>query len=119
MLSALIAAVMAISHDDPQNYKPPPKPKVFRSYATCYQLSGTTASGVPVGPGVAAHNFLRSGTRFRLVGKTTGPGGRRKYVVRDTGPALADGHFDLWAPGGCIAWGKHSIRYKLGWKPMP
>ena len=86
------------------------------SYATCYQLQGRTASGTWVDRRTAAHNFLTPGAKIRLVGRQAGPGGVRKYVVRDTGPALSDGHFDLWAPGGCTAYGKRPIRWKLGWR---
>lgn len=91
------------------------KRTVYTSTATCYQLQGRTASGTYVNKRTAAHNFLRPGTRFRLVGKQAGPTGVRRYIVRDTGPALADGHFDLWAPSGCNYFGVRTIRYILGW----
>lgn len=86
-------------------------------YATCYALHGTTASGTYVNRRTAAHNFLPFRTKIRIVGKQAGPGGIRRYIVRDTGPALADGHFDLWAPSvsQCMRFGKRSIRWKLGW----
>lgn len=93
----------------------PTKAETRSTYATCYDLQGTTASGTPVNRRTAAHNFLWPGTRIRLVGKQAGPRGIRKYVVRDIGPALRDGHLDLWAPYGCIQYGKRNVRFKLGW----
>lgn len=98
---------------------PPPaaaaERRVYTARATCYQLRGKTASGTRVNKRTAAHNFLAPGTRFRLVGKQAGPTGVRRYIVRDTGPALSDGHFDLWAPSGCNYFGVRTIRYVLGW----
>jgi 3D (Asp-Asp-Asp) domain-containing protein len=85
------------------------------SYATCYNLQGVTASGTYVNKRTAAHNFLFPGTKIRLVGKQAGPNGVRKYVIRDTGPALRDGHFDLWSPGGCTQFGVRPIHWKFGW----
>lgn len=86
-----------------------------KSYATCYQLRGYTSSGTYVNKRTAAHNFLMPGTKIRLIGRQAGPRGVRKYVIRDTGPALSDGHFDLWAPGNCMAYGKRRIKWKFGW----
>lgn len=85
------------------------------AFATCYNLTGITASGYPVSKRTAAHNFLRAGTKFTIYGSQAGPGGVRKYIVRDTGPALADGHFDLWNDGPCMWWGWRKIYYRLGW----
>lgn len=87
----------------------------FDTYATCYQLTGLTASGTYVNRRTAAHNYLPFGTKIRLVGKRAGPGGIRRYIIRDTGPALRDGHLDLWAPWGCMTFGKRTVRYKIGW----
>lgn len=85
------------------------------NYATCYDLRGQTASGTYVNRRTAAHNFLPFRTKIRLVGKQVGPGGVRRYIVRDTGSALSDGHFDLWAPSGCRQFGVKKIRWKIGW----
>lgn len=90
------------------------------TYATCYQLRGTTANGFSLARDTrdarrtAASNHLRLGTRIRLVGRNAGPNGVRKYVVRDTGGALGDGHLDLWAPS-CAGWPNPPVRYKIGW----
>lgn len=63
----------------------------------------------------AAHNGLPLGTRIRLVGRKAGPGGIRKYVIRDRigwGTQL-----DLWT-GSChtaLAFGRTTVRFRLGW----
>jgi 3D (Asp-Asp-Asp) domain-containing protein len=85
------------------------------AHATCYDLQGRTASGTWVNKRTAAHNFLVPGTKIRIVGHQAGPGGVRKYIIRDTGPALSDGHFDLWAESGCLRFGRRLIRWKIGW----
>lgn len=92
--------------------------QLHSTYATCYALPGFARDGTPVYRRMAASNFLRSGTKIRLVGPQAGPGGIRKYVVHDTGPALADGHLDLWHPSRsyCLnRFGVRSIKYKFGW----
>lgn len=89
--------------------------RINTSKSTCYSLNGRTASGTWVNKRTAAHNFLRPGTKIRLVGPQAGPGGVRRYIIRDTGPALSDGHFDLWAPGGCMKYGVRTIKWKIGW----
>jgi 3D (Asp-Asp-Asp) domain-containing protein len=86
------------------------------NYATSYCLHGTMANGKYVHKRAVANNFLFPGTRIRLVGRSFY--GLRKFVVSDTGPALRDGHFDIWADScsKSIAWGSRSIRYKIGWR---
>lgn len=113
MLSAALLSLTIAATDLPE--KPVPQARVRSSYATCYDLNGRTASGHWVDRRTAAHNWLPFRTKIRIVGKQAGPGGIRKYIVRDTGPALSDGHFDLWAPSGCIEFGKRPIRWKMGW----
>jgi 3D (Asp-Asp-Asp) domain-containing protein len=89
---------------------------VVRTYATCYDLNGQTASGVWVGPRVAAHNFIAFRTRIRITSRQAGPRGHRLYVIRDTGPALSDGHIDLWSyKGDCQRYGVRRITFKFGW----
>ena len=94
-------------------------PPIHNNYATCYDLRGFAHDGHPVNKRMAASNYLRPGTKIRLVGKQAGPHGVRRYVIHDTGPALADGHFDLWAASGCTTFGKKPIRYVFGWKRRP
>lgn len=85
------------------------------SYATSYCLQGTMANGKQVHKRAVAHNFLWPGTKIRLTGRSFY--GVRRFVVSDTGPALSDGHFDLWSYSCArsIAWGKRTIQYRLGW----
>jgi 3D (Asp-Asp-Asp) domain-containing protein len=88
---------------------------VKSAYATSYCLSGTMANGKQVHKRAIAHNFLRPGTRIRLVGRSFY--GRRKFIVSDTGPALRDGHFDIWSEScsKSMHWGSRPIKYKIGW----
>jgi 3D (Asp-Asp-Asp) domain-containing protein len=110
-IAALAATALAVTAPTSEA-----KPKVFTSTATSYCLTGTMANGKKVHKRAIAHNFLKPGTKIRLVG---GDGfyGRRLYVVSDTGPALADGHFDIWSEScsRSISWGHRTIKYKLGW----
>jgi 3D (Asp-Asp-Asp) domain-containing protein len=66
--------------------------------ATCYDLSGTTATGAPVGWGVVAVDpgFIPLHSRLYVPGY--GPG-----KALDTGPAVQGAHIDLWRPScsGC------------------
>lgn len=84
--------------------------------ATCYNLSGITASGRPVGPRIAANNFIPLGTKIQLIGQNAGPGGVRRYIIADTGApwALGDGHLDLWAPD-CSGWSNPQVKWAFGW----
>lgn len=86
--------------------------------ATSYCLRGRTASGDYVDKRTAAHDFLFPGTKLRIIGRQAGPGGVRKYIVKDTGPALTDGHFDLWAPSCSMStsFGRRMIKWKFGWR---
>ena len=88
---------------------------VRTSYATSYCLHGTMANGRHVHRRAVANNFLWMGTKIKLVGRSFF--GLRRFVVSDTGPALRDGHFDLWSPScwRSRAWGRRTIRYKIGW----
>lgn len=92
------------------------KPKVFSSSATSYCLTGTMANGKQVHSRAIASNKLKLGTKIRLVGGN-GFYGRRLFVVSDTGPALADGHFDIWSSSCDTSrrWGHRPIKYKIGW----
>lgn len=86
--------------------------RVQSSYATAYCLSGTMANGRKVHPHAIAHNGLKLGTRITF---TRPAFGMRNFVVSDTGPALEDGHFDIWT-SSCTAarkWGRRNIRYRI------
>lgn len=92
---------------------PTVRPAARASWAvssTVYCLRGTTASGRPVGPGIAAVSYsdwprLR-GTRWRV---TAGPPEilGRTYLVADKGPAA---HFDVWMGDrpDCPRWGRYT-----------
>jgi 3D (Asp-Asp-Asp) domain-containing protein len=90
--------------------------KLYHTHATCYSLSGVMADGTGVRIRSAASNLHPLGTRIRLVGRPF-YGGLRRFIIRDTGSALYDGHLDIWWPSytGCIGWGKRNITYKIGW----
>lgn len=90
--------------------------RLTNTYATCYSLHGTMADGSGVRLRSAASNVLRLGTKIRLVGRPFYRGLRR-FVVRDTGGALWDGHVDIWwyNYSDCLAWGRRPINYKIGW----
>ena len=113
MFKAAALAATALAVTSPTSEA---KPKVFSSTATSYCLSGTMANGKTVHKRAIAHNSLKPGTKIRIVGGT-GFYGRRLYIVSDTGPALADGHFDIWSES-CSksrSWGHRSFTYKIGW----
>lgn len=112
------AALLTLAHavDKPEPAQARPDAKVYRTSATAYCLQGRTASGTYVNKRTAAHNFLRPGTKIRLVGRPF-IGGIRRFIIRDTGSALGDGHLDLWT-GSCAAaiqWGRRPVAYKRGW----
>ena len=60
-------------------------------YATGYCLKGTTATGLPVGPGVVAvdPSVIPLGTRMTIPGYGEG-------VAADTGGAIKGARIDVW-----------------------
>jgi 3D (Asp-Asp-Asp) domain-containing protein len=82
---------------------------------TSFCEHGIMANGQQTHAGVAAANNLRLGTRIQLVGRQTGPYGRRRYVIRDrigSGSSL-----DLWV-SSCDAarrFGRRTTSYRIGW----
>lgn len=95
--------------------------RFVHTYATCYNLWGSMRDGSYTRPRTVASNALSLGTRIRLVGPRSFLG-VRKFVVRDTGGALGDGHLDIWygTPRGnfasCSLWGQRPVTYKIGWR---
>jgi len=85
------------------------------TFATCYSLTGLMADGTQTRLRSAASNVHPLGTRIRLVGRPF-LRGMRRFVVRDTGGALGDGHLDLWHPSyiACVRWGRRSVTYRIG-----
>jgi cystine transport system substrate-binding protein len=71
---------------------PPPKPGGTMSvYATGYCLKGSTATGLPVGPGIVATDpsVIPLGTRMTIPGYGEG-------VAADTGGAVRGARIDVW-----------------------
>lgn len=79
--------------------------------STGYALSGTTATGLPVGWGVAAvdPSVIPLGTRLYVPGYG-------EAVAADVGPAVRGAEIDLWFPstGQALAWGRRSVTITLG-----
>ena len=78
--------------------------------ATCYDLPGTTATGMPVGPGVVAvdPSVIPLGTRMYIPGYGNG-------VAADVGGAIKGAIIDLWmTPAQCARWGRRTVTITLG-----
>lgn len=78
--------------------------------ATGYALSGTTATGLPVGWGVVAvdPSVIPLGTRMSIPGYGDG-------VAADTGGAVHGATIDLWFPSlaQALAWGRRTVTITL------
>ncbi len=78
--------------------------------ATGYALSGTTATGMPVGWGIVAvdPSVIPLGTRMAIPGYGTG-------VAADTGSAVQGATIDLWFPTSAqaLAWGRRTVTITL------
>ena len=74
--------------------------------ATCYDLPGRTATGMPVGMGVVAvdPSVIPLGTRMRIPGYGNG-------VAADVGSGIRGRTIDLWFPtyAQCAAWGRRTV----------
>jgi len=92
----------------------PPRGQTFTVTATAYCLRGTTASGRPAGPGVAAVDprVIPLGTRFHVEGHGW-------VVAADTGGAIRGRRIDIWLPSrsGCLQWGRRSVRVHIPHPP--
>ncbi|MGH2343948.1 MAG: 3D domain-containing protein [Chloroflexota bacterium] len=62
-------------------------------WVTGYSLYGTTASGVPAGPGICAVDpyVIPLGTHITIAGVGS-------CVAADTGPSVTGAHIDVWVP---------------------
>jgi 3D (Asp-Asp-Asp) domain-containing protein len=78
--------------------------------ASGYALDGGTATGVPVGWGVAAvdPSVIPLGTRFMVPGYGSA-------IAADTGVAVVGSAIDLWFPteGEALAWGRRTVTIAL------
>jgi 3D (Asp-Asp-Asp) domain-containing protein len=73
--------------------------------ATCYDLSGRTATGMPVGQGVVAvdPSVIPLGTKLYVPGYGNG-------VAADVGGGIKGDTIDLWmTPSQCAAWGRRTV----------
>ncbi len=74
--------------------------------ATCYILRGTTASGLPVGPGIVAvdPHLIPLGTRLYIPGYGRG-------VAADVGGGIKGAIIDLWYAtyAQCAKWGRRTV----------
>jgi 3D (Asp-Asp-Asp) domain-containing protein len=73
--------------------------------ATCYDLSGRTATGMPVGQGVVAVDptVIPLGTRMYVPGYGKG-------VAADIGGGIKGNTIDLWmTPSQCASWGRRTV----------
>jgi len=77
--------------------------------ATCYDLPGRTATGMPVGQGVVAvdPSVIPLGTRMYVPGYGNG-------VAADVGGGIKGNTIDLWmTPSQCAAWGRRTVTITL------
>jgi 3D (Asp-Asp-Asp) domain-containing protein len=77
--------------------------------ATCYDLSGRTATGMPVGHGVVAvdPSVIPLGTRMYVPGYGNG-------VAADVGGGIKGDTIDLWmTPSQCGTWGRRTVTITL------
>jgi 3D (Asp-Asp-Asp) domain-containing protein len=88
----------------PTTSVPTGRPRLVVS-ATCYDLSGRTATGMPVGQGVVAvdPSVIPLGTRMYVPGYGNG-------VAADVGGGIKGDIIDLWmTPSQCAAWGRRTV----------
>ena len=87
-----VESVSQSSSDATSSAPGPPRPgRTLSVYATGYCLTGTTATGLPVGPGIVAVDptVIPLGTRMRIPGYGDG-------VAADTGIAIEGNRIDVW-----------------------
>jgi len=89
----------------PPPASPPAGKRQLVVSATCYDLPGHTATGMPVGPGVVAvdPSVIPLGTRMSVPGYGNG-------VAADVGGGIKGDTIDLWmTPSQCAAWGRRTV----------
>jgi len=88
---------------------PPTGKRRLTVSATCYDLPGHTATGMPVGQGVVAvdPSVIPLGTRMYVPGYGNG-------VAADVGGGIKGATIDLWmTPTHCAAWGRRTVTITL------
>ena len=88
-----------------QPTSPPTGKRQLVVSATCYDLPGHTATGMPVGHGVVAvdPSVIPLGTRISVPGYGNG-------VAADVGGGIKGATIDLWmTPSQCAAWGRRTV----------
>jgi 3D (Asp-Asp-Asp) domain-containing protein/peptidoglycan hydrolase CwlO-like protein len=89
---APVESVSGVTPTAPTAAPPPPRPGgTMTVYATGYCLKGTTATGLPVGPGIVATDpsVIPLGTRMTIPGYGEG-------VAADTGGSIQGPRIDVW-----------------------
>ena len=89
----------------PASSPPPAGKRQLVVSATCYDLPGSTATGMPVGPGVVAvdPSVIPLGTRMNVPGYGDG-------IAADVGGGIKGNTIDLWmTPSQCAAWGRRTV----------
>jgi 3D (Asp-Asp-Asp) domain-containing protein len=114
--SSTIAAQQAIAPTPAPAAPAAPSPPVsghgraLTVVATAYALPGTTATGLPVGPGIVAVDptVIPFGTHMTIPGYGEG-------VAADTGSAIVGARIDVWVPTEAEAnqWGVKTITIHL------
>jgi len=114
--SSTIAAQRAIAPTPAPTIPTAPSPPIHGTgqaltvVATAYALPGTTATGVPVGPGIVAVDptVIPFGTHMTIPGYGDG-------VAADTGSAIIGNRIDVWVPTEHQAnvWGVQTITIYL------
>lgn len=96
---------------EPAAALPPPGAQTLTVVATGYDLSGRTATGLPVGYGVAAvdPSVIPLGTRMTIPGYG-------EAVAADTGGSIVGARIDLWFPteAQANAWGRRTVTILVG-----
>jgi len=93
----------------PPTAPPPTGKRQLVVSATCYDLPGRTATGMPVGQGVVAvdPSVIPLGTRMYVPGYGNG-------VAADVGSGIQGTTIDLWmTPTQCAAWGRRTVTITL------
>jgi 3D (Asp-Asp-Asp) domain-containing protein len=111
-VQSVVATAQAVQQKSqtlqPSTTPPPPTSSGGRELtvsATCYDLPGKTATGMPVGPGVVAvdPSVIPLGSRMSIPGYGNG-------VAADTGGGIQGATIDLWmTPSQCAAWGRRTV----------